>query len=60
MLLRSQRDGRRQVVGGVILELPAAELTRLRSELLDAVANALDDRCVTTATESLFKSGIGR
>jgi hypothetical protein len=51
LLLRAQRGEYHHVVGGVILELAASELGRLGADLLTAVANALGDRCVTTATE---------
>ena len=51
LLLRVTRGNERQVIGGVILELSAADLGRLPPDLLDAVANALGDRCTTTAAE---------
>jgi hypothetical protein len=52
LLLRARRGEYHYVIGGVILELAASELGRLGTELLAAVANALADRCITTATET--------
>ena len=53
LLLRMSRGDQHYIVGGVILELAQSELGRLGADLLGAVANALGDRCITTATESL-------
>jgi hypothetical protein len=53
LLLRASRGNQHFVVGGLILELAASELGRLGTELLGAVANALGDRCITTASEAL-------
>jgi hypothetical protein len=51
LLLRVTHGQQRDVVGGVILELAAADLGRLPSDMLDAVANALADRCTTGASQ---------
>jgi hypothetical protein len=59
LLLRATHGQQRELVGGVILEVAAANLGRLPPDLLDAVANALADRCTTGASQLGVESADG-
>jgi hypothetical protein len=52
VVLSTMRAGQRTTVGGVILEVAPYDLFRLRPELLDTVAAALYERCVTSMTQT--------
>jgi hypothetical protein len=52
VVLSTTRGGQRTTVGGVILEVAPYDLFRLRPELLDTVAAALYERCVTSMTQT--------
>jgi hypothetical protein len=56
LVLSTSRRRERVVVGGLILEIAPHQLLKLKPELLETIAGALLERCVTSVTGERTRS----